>query len=170
MSSLFNHLFIPLVILLIFSDKLKLDLRKITALSFFGILLDADIFLIHRASLHNIFILVIPFLAFIFIKDRREVSGIILFYLASALILDIFDGGVYLLYPFYNNVFFARIEIWFIHSIIPVLDYGISKNIMNNGRGEPMISSENIGVSVIIMVFILILFIRSRYKTKEEKD
>ncbi len=166
MSSLFNHIFIPFVILFIFADKLKLDLKKIAIFSFFGIFLDFDIFLFHRASFHNIFILIIPLLAFIFMKDK-ETPGIIFFYLASALILDIFDGGVYLFYPFYDNVFFARTEIWFHHGFMPVLDYGISKNIMNNGRNEPMISSENFAVSVILLVFILISFIWSRGKPED---
>jgi hypothetical protein len=31
--------------------------------------------------------------------------GIICFYLASYLILDLFTGGIFLFYPVYNNVF-----------------------------------------------------------------
>ncbi len=157
MSSLFSHIFIPLAILFIFSDKLKLDRGKIVALSVFGILPDADIFLFHRASFHNIFILTIPFLVFIFIKYRRDISGMISFYLASHLILDIFDGGVFLLYPFYRRVFFASIEVWFSHKhVMPIIDYGISWHIMNNGISEPMISSENIGIAVLLTIFILL--------------
>jgi len=155
MSSLFSHVFISVAILLIFSKELKLDPRKIFVLSFFAILPDADaIFLPHRAMLHNVLIVLIPLLLFILVKSKREVFGIILFFLASHLLLDLFDGGIFLFYPFYDSVFFARIELQFtMDTIKPVLDYGISNHIMNNGRGEPMISSENIGTALLLMVF-----------------
>ncbi len=153
MSTLFNHVFIPVAILLIFSKELKLDPRKILFLSFFAVLPDADaIFLPHRAVLHNVLIVLIPLLLFILVKSKREVFGIILFFVASHLLLDLFDGGIFLFYPFYDSVFFAHIELLFsMETIKPVLDYGISDRIMNNGRGEPMISSENIGTAVLLL-------------------
>jgi hypothetical protein len=159
MSAPFSHIFIPLAILFIFSDELKLDPRKIVALSFFGALPDIDIFSFHRADLHNIFILVIPLLVFIFTR-YKEISGIICFYLASHLILDIFDGGIYLLYPFYNNVFFANVVIGFseANTIIPNIEYGISNHIMSN-MGEPIMSSENSGIAILLIMFMLIKLI-----------
>jgi hypothetical protein len=152
MSALFTHIFIPVVLLLIFSKKIGLDPKKIVGLSFFSILPDADAFLQpHRALLHNAFILVIPILLFIFLKSRRDITGIICFYLASHLILDLFNGGIFLFYPYYNNVFFARAELWLVQgNFNPVLDYGISDRIM--GTAEPVISSENIGISILLMV------------------
>lgn len=164
MSSLFNHIFIPLAILFIFSNRLKLDPKKIIILSFFGILPDMDIFLFHRASFHNIFVLLIPLLIFIIIKNRRDISGIICFYMISHVILDAFNGGAFLLYPFYHKVFFVNIEVIFNHgSITHILDYGISRRIVSNGIDEPMISSENIGVAILLMIFALV---QSQYKTK----
>jgi len=162
MSTLFNHVFIPVAILLIFSKELKLDPRKILILSFFAVLPDADaIFLPHRAVLHNFLFVVIPLLLFILVKSRREVFGIIFFFLTSHLLLDLFDGGIFLFYPFYDGVFFAHIELLFtMDTIKPVLDYGISDRIMNNGRGEPMISSENIGTAVLLMVFAVMRAVR----------
>ena len=128
------------------------------ALSFFGILPDADVLVsIHRAFLHNIFILlIVPLVIFVFIKDIK-IYGIITFYLMSHLILDIFNGGIFLLYPLYDSVFFSRIEIWF-HSgdIIPVIYYGISDKIVPMGKGEPMISSENIGVAILLIITVLV--------------
>ena len=166
MSSLFSHIFIPIVILLILSNRLKLDPRKIVLLSPFGILPDADIFLFHRASLHNIFILFIPLLAFIFIKNRRDIFGIICFYLMSHIILDIFNGGIYILYPFYEKVFFIHTEIIFnYNNIIPIIDYGIGNDIMNNGISEPMISSENIGISILLIISALI---QNRYNARKK--
>jgi hypothetical protein len=153
MSTLFNHVFIPLAILLIFSKELKLDPRKILFLSFFAMLPDADaIFLPHRAVHHNVLVVVFPLLLFILMKSKREVLGIIFFFLASHLLLDLFDGGIFLFYPFYDSVFYAHVELLFtMETIKPVIDYGISYRIMNNGRGEPMISSENIGTAVLLL-------------------
>lgn len=167
MSSLFNHIFIPITILLIFSKRLKIDPKNIILLSFFGILPDADIFLFHRATLHNIFILVVPILIFIFMKDMREISGIICFYLGSHLLLDIFDGGIFLLYPFYNNVFYFVIELIFNNGII--FNMGISRHIIDMRTiGEPMISSENIGVAVLLIIILLISVIMS-YNEKNKR-
>lgn len=168
MSSIFSHIFIPLVILIIFSDKLKLDPKKIITLSFFGILPDADaLIFIHRESFHNIFILVIPLLIFIFVKDVK-ISGIISFYLLSHLILDIFNGGVFLLYPFYDGVLFSRTEIWFTNGdIIPTLYYGIGEKIVSMSTtriGEPMISSENVGTAILLIIIVLLSIVRNRYE------
>ena len=165
MSSLFNHIFIPVVILILFSKKLKLNTREVIAISFFAILPDIDsiFFLLklsslplHRILFHNVFILIIPFLCYIFIKSRREVFGIICFYLTSHLILDLFTGGIFLFYPVYNNVFFANVEL--LYNFKPVLEYGISNKIMNlnMGRGEPVISSENVAIAILIALVIML--------------
>ncbi len=162
MSSLFSHIFIPVVILLLFSEKLKLNPRDLISLSFFAVLPDADsLFLVfklspislHRVLFHNVFILVIPLLLFILVKSKRQVFGIICFYLISHLVLDLFTGGIFLFYPVYDKVFFAHAEILFENSsFIPVLNYGISDKIMNMGIGEPAISSENIAVAVLLII------------------
>jgi hypothetical protein len=124
---------------------------------------DIDILTDHRASFHNIFILVIPILIFVFIRDIK-IAGIISFYLISHLVLDIFNGGIFLLYPFYDGVFFSRIDMWFSNSgVTTTLDYGISKNIMST-KGEPMISSENIGTAILLIIFILVSTITRWYK------
>lgn len=131
---------------------------------------DADIFLFHRATLHNIFILVVPVLIFIFIKDRKikEVAGIICFYLGSHLLLDIFDGGIFLLYPFYNKVFYSAIELVFNDGII--FNVGISNRIVDMRTvGEPMISSENFGVAVLLMIVVLISIVM-KMKNKTSKN
>ncbi len=158
MSSLFSHIFISVVILLMFSSRLGLDSKKIIILSPFSILPDIDIFSFHRALLHNIFIPFIPFLIFL-IKSRRDIYGIICFFLLSHIILDMFDGGIYLLYPFYYKIFFVHIEIIFRNNdIIPIMDYGISNKIMS-GATEPMISSENVGIVMLLIGIVMFLII-----------
>ncbi|CAG0998569.1 hypothetical protein METP2_03095 [Methanosarcinales archaeon] len=162
MSSLFNHIFIPVAILFLFSKKLKLNPTEVITLSFFAALPDADsLFFVlkfsptplHRVLFHNVFIVIIPLLLLIFVKKRRQVSGIICFYLTSHLILDLFTGGISLFYPIYHDIFFVHAELLFTDgSFIPALEYGISDRIMNMGIGEPAISSENIAASVLLII------------------
>lgn len=173
MSSLVSHIFIPLAILFIFSEKLEIDKRYIVILCLFGILPDTDIFLFHRATFHNIFFLAIPILVLMFSKENRNISGIISFYIGSHLLLDIFDGGIFLLYPLYHDVFFIHSEFWFnngsIHGLekgfVPILNYGMSNhvvNIVNSWAGEPMISSENMGILVLLAIFLVICMIKRK--------
>jgi len=167
MSSLFSHVFISIAILLIFSKELKLAPRNILVLSFFAVLPDADaIFLPHRALLHNVLIILIPLLFYFLVKSKREVFGIIFFFLASHLLLDFFDGGIFLLFPFYDKVVFGHVELLFnTETIKPVLDFGISDHIINNGPGEPMISSENIGTALLVIIFwVICAMTRNRAK------
>ena len=156
MSSLFNHAFIPITILLIFADKLNINTRYILILGLFAVLPDIDIYFHHRASFHNIFILILPVLAFIFIN--REISGIISFYFISHIILDIFNGGVSLLYPFYKSVLFVRADIRFGDNIFT---YGINNKVINMPNiGESIISSENFGIIILLMIIILVFIIK----------
>lgn len=158
MSSLFNHAFIPITILLIFSGKLKINPKNILILGFFAIFPDIDIYFNHRASFHNIFILIIPILILIFFRNKIEISGIISFYLISHIILDIFNGGVLLLYPFYNDVLFVRTDIQFGNNIF---NYGINDKIINIPKiGESIISSENIGTLILLLIIILVIIIK----------
>lgn len=164
MSSLFAHIFIPAVVLLLYSKKLGIGPKKAMALSFFAALPDLDhIFLSNRATLHNVFLVLIPLLLFVLIKRRKDISGIICFYLASHLILDLFNGGLYLLYPVYNKVFFARAELLFNHgNFMSVLDYGMSdkigagSKIINMSKWGTMVSSENIGSAILFIAVAMI--------------
>jgi len=173
MSSPLDHIIIPVAILLLFSKKLKLNQREVIALSFFAVLPDIDSIFgsnsipLHRVLFHNIFIVIIPLLFFMFAKSKREVFGIICFYLTSHLILDLFTGGIFLFYPVYNNVFYAQVELLLSHSgLMPVLEYGISNKIMNDGIGEPAISSENVAFAILLIICAAISAIVIHRKTE----
>ena len=170
MSSLFSHVFIPLAILFIFSEKLKLNKKNILILSFFSILPDTDAYVfIHRASVHNIFILIIPILMFVILKNK-EISGVAAFYLISHIILDIFNGGVYVLYPLYDNVFFLRAELLFNDgNMMSVIYYGIRDEIVPIRIGEPVISSENVGTMILLTIISLLSVIRYMSNIKSVK-
>ena len=82
--------------------------------------------------------------------------------------LDIFDGGIFLLYPFYNGVFYSVIELIFEKGI--TFNIGISNDIIDMRRiGEPMISSENFGVAILLLIVILISIIIKREDIKKKK-
>lgn len=149
---MFSHLFISVVILLLLAGTLRLDNRNVLVLSIFAVMPDLDAILLpHRAMFHNIFILIIPVVLLIVVTSRRDVFGIITFYLAAHLILDMFNGGIFLFYPLLEKVFYASAELRFGMDGFPhVLDMGISNTIKNNGMGEPIISSENVGTIVVL--------------------
>ncbi len=160
MSSLLSHILIPLAILFMFSRSLNIDPKTIIVLSIFGTFPDSDIVLLHRATFHNIFVLMIPAIAFIFLR-RKEIL-VIGFYIASHLILDIFNGGIYLLYPFYQDVFFSRVEVFINeHNISYIFDYGIHDKIANIRGKESLVSSENAAVIILIIVLLFVKWIIS---------
>ena len=166
MSYVFSHAFIPLAILFIFSRQLIFNQKNIVILSFFGILPDFDVIFLHRMTFHNIFILIIPLLFLIFTR-KKEIAFIVSFYLFSHLILDLFNGGISVLYPFYNNIYFINAEImssYNVHSIMYALNYGIRGDFISNvakvGNGYGIVSSENFGIAILLMIMILISFIK----------
>lgn len=174
MSYIFSHIFIPLAILFIFSDKLKLDKKKIIMLSFVGILPDLDVIFFHRMSFHNIFIILPILIIFLvrIIEKKDSIAGIVCFYLVSHLILDIFNGGISALYPFYDGIFFINAEIrssYNIDGMMYTLNYGIKGDFVNNiakaGNGYGIVSSENFGIIVLLIIIILTVFIKDKIKT-----
>ena len=165
MSYVFSHAFIPLSILFIFSNKLNLNPRYIIYLSIFGIFPDFDAIFLHRYTFHNIFILVIPILVFIFIKDFRQISGMITYYLSSHLILDMFNGGISVLYPFNNKILFLNAEIvqtYNLKTITFLTNYGFTDKVVetiSNNSVYGIVSSENIGIIVLLLIMTLIYIV-----------
>jgi hypothetical protein len=45
------------------------------------------------------------------------------------------------------------------------MDYGISNKIMNNGIAEPMISSENVGIVILLIISAVVHNIWRKEKT-----
>ena len=124
-------------------------------------------------SLYDKWLSNIPLLFLIFTK-KREIGFIVSFYLLSHLILDIFNGGISVLYPFYNGIFFINAEImssFNVDGLMYILNYGIKGDFVNNvikaGNGYGIVSSENVGIAILLMIMILISFIKSRYEHKE---
>lgn len=110
MSDAFIHLIVPLLILLILIND---ERRKyVFVLLPFAIFPDLDLFVEHRALLHNIFIPLTMIIASIWTSKRsRLIILIASAYILSHIMLDIFNSGVYILYPVYNKTFLINIEL-----------------------------------------------------------
>ena len=163
MSSLLTHILIPLFILLIFSEQLKLSKKVITLLSFFAIFPDIDIFHFHRSFLHNIFILIIPIIIYIFWKDIKF-SFIMGYYMISHMILDTFNNGVSLLYPVYDKFLYFVIGLTYEGDIKPIFKFGIQSTMTTDYVKFPMISSENSATVLLLIIMFCILLI-SKHKS-----
>lgn len=98
-------------------------------------------------------------LTYVLVKDKN--FGVMCFYLMSHLVLDIFNGGIFALYPFYDNVFYTRIDIFFNQgNFRPIIDYGISNKIENMGKGEGLVSSENFAIVILFTIILMSLAIK----------
>lgn len=170
MSYIFSHIFFPLAILLILSDKLKLNKKYIVLFSFVGILPDLDVILFHRLSFHNIFV-IIPILFILLATKKDNIAYIVGFYLISHLVLDLFNGGIATFYPFYDGIFYINTEIrssYEIDNMMYTLNYGIKYDFINNisksGNGYGIISSENFGIIILLIIMFLVTFVKDKIK------
>ena len=94
MANASMHIIVPMLILLIFYD----DIRSILMLLPISLFPYLDYFLVHRGTLHNIFIPIC--LVMFYLKTKSQKIAIALVYLSSHLFLDVFDMGIIPFYPF----------------------------------------------------------------------
>lgn len=119
------HLIVPLLILLITARKEHYKL--VLLLLPLAVISDFDTFVTqHRALLHNIFIPIFLFLSSLISKEKGTILMISGVYFATHVVMDIFDGGVVLFYPFYNQMAFVDASLQMDHGykLIWTLDYG----------------------------------------------
>ena len=162
MSSTFTHIFIPLIILIVFSDKLGLSKKMILALSIISIFPDIDVFLFHRATLHNVFIFIIPLIIYIIFKNIKMI-GIIAYYLFSHILLDVFNHGVFVLYPLYNKTLNIIAGISYENSNVSFIFNTFSDDRLVNRFFEvAMVSSENVATFILILIPMIIILIKHK--------
>lgn len=155
------------------------DLKPALFLLPFGLLSDFDSFIgVHRATLHNMFIIFIPLLLWIIIK-RLEVNTIKdkYFFFASLLLafhifLDAFYNGVFLFYPFseksYNLEFWFGLKetglsalfTWIIPGSIGEIEYVITPS-----SAVPEIPIIGSGTELVVLIFAVLTFFL-RFKVK----
>lgn len=157
-----THLILPLLILL----AARQDPRLVIPLSFFAILPDLDSIVgIHRATLHNIFVILVIPLAFIFWAKLRKpqllLPGlIVLFYLVSHAILDM--NGISLLYPIYHEVLFLRPALNL--QTDPEFDFDL---VIDYGMEEPIASTEYVFISDLGFAYMLLFILLTAVFRKE---
>ncbi|MFC1786929.1 hypothetical protein ACFLY8_02720 [Halobacteriota archaeon] len=94
MANASMHIIVPMLMLFIFYDDIRSTLMLLPA----SLFPDLDYFLVHRGTLHNIFIPLC--LLMLYLKSRSQKITIALVYLSSHLFLDIFNMGIIPFYPF----------------------------------------------------------------------
>jgi membrane-bound metal-dependent hydrolase YbcI (DUF457 family) len=165
------HLIVPLLALLIAGRKE--DHKYIFLLLPLAVLPDIDTFAVeHRALLHNIFIPAILFFLGLSIKKMRVIFFIAGVYFISHVILDMFDGGVVLFYPVYNEMAFinASLEMSIGNQLSWKFDYGF----VGFDEGWKIAHgyiSDSIGTGSMVFVFIAGIWAayRNRLFEKETK-
>ncbi len=147
MDSVFHFIF-PLIIALAARVHLKHGLLWVLGLSLATVLLDLDVFFVHRATFHNLFVtLLLPavLVALAFQYEKRgtkykTLSLLLLLFLFSHTILDMgTESGVQLLYPFSDQVY--------------QFTGGVSVNLP---AGEGYLLS-GLGISLMLYFFLLLL-------------
>ncbi|MHC1611066.1 MAG: metal-dependent hydrolase [Candidatus Methanospirareceae archaeon] len=149
------------------------DLKPALLLLPFGLLSDLDSLIgVHRATLHNLFIIFIPLLIMIAlknlkisrIKERYFIFASLL--LASHIFLDAFYNGVFLFYPFieesYNPLFWfglterglSLLFRWMVPGKVGELQY-----VTTPCPSVPEIPIIESGIELIIFIFALITFV-----------
>lgn len=164
MDSLFHFLF-PVITALAAKVHVKHRLRYILIAGALTILIDLDHFIgIERATFHNVFItlllpIILIFLAFSF-KTKYNFKGfsiLLLIFLSSHLVLDLFSGSIALFYPFSSNYFSFGFDVK-----IPLESKFVSEGYL--------ISSLGVGILIyFIMIFLPCLFLDDIIEIMEKK-
>lgn len=113
MDSVFHFIF-PLIIALAARIHLRHGIAWVLGMALATVLLDLDVFFIHRATFHNLFLVLLLPIALSFIAFKCEKRGtkyktlslVLLLFLFSHTILDMgTEAGVQLLYPLSDQVY-----------------------------------------------------------------
>jgi membrane-bound metal-dependent hydrolase YbcI (DUF457 family) len=149
------------------------DLKPALLLLPFGLLSDLDSYIgVHRATLHNLFIIFVPVLVMIglkrvkvtAVKDKYFILASLL--LASHILLDSFYNGAFLLYPLsdksYNPQFWfgltetglSMIFTWIVPGKVGELVY-----VTRPTPGVPEIPIISSGIELVIVIFAVLTFV-----------
>ncbi|RLI74448.1 hypothetical protein DRO97_05875 [Archaeoglobales archaeon] len=175
MSSIGLHLAITLFLLASFlrDDKFKTALLLLP----FGLLSDLDSFVgIHRATLHNLFVVFIPLFLMVIlkflnvkIKDRYFILASLLLF--SHIFFDAFYNGVFLFYPFskesYNLMFWFGLKETGLNLIFNLKIPGKVGEVVYVVTPTPSVPEIPIiesGTELLILIFSFIAFFLRFYK------
>jgi membrane-bound metal-dependent hydrolase YbcI (DUF457 family) len=162
MDSMFHFVF-PLIVALAAKVHLKHGLEWVIGLSLATVLMDLDVFMVHRATLHNLFVVVLIPVIFFLIALKYEKRGskyktlslVLLLFLFSHTLLDMgTEAGVQLFYPLSSEVY--------------QFNWGISVG-LPPGQGY-LISGLGISLLMYFFVLLLVLFVEDfvKYLAKDK--
>jgi len=155
------------------------DFKPALGLLPFGLLSDFDSFIgVHRATLHNLFIIFIPLLLLVILrslkvnttKDKYFIFASLL--LAFHIFLDAFYNGVFLFYPFseksYDLEFWFGLKetglsalfMWMVPGNVGEIEYVITPS-----PSVPEIPIIGSGTELVVLIFALLTFLL-RFKIK----
>ena len=169
MPDLIVHILIPITALLLFYDKRYRNYVILLApLAIFPDLDHVSTAMLPRALFHNVFILVPTTVLALFFYGTRDMNNrndvrnllyniaiIATFYLLSHLILDSFNGGVALFYPFSTHIYPFVFDLVYQggRSVVPVIGVDIKEP--NFARAEGVTS---LGAGIALTFFVGALF------------
>jgi membrane-bound metal-dependent hydrolase YbcI (DUF457 family) len=149
------------------------DLKPALLLLPFGLISDLDSFIgVHRGTLHNIFIILIPLLVLVVLKrfkagttkDRYFFFASLL--LASHIALDAFYNGVFLFYPVveksYNPEFWFGLTETGLHVIFTWIvpgNVGELLYVITPRPAVPEIPIIGSGIELVILIFAVLTFV-----------
>ncbi|MCD4844451.1 MAG: metal-dependent hydrolase [Methanosarcinales archaeon] len=169
------HILLPLLAMFVvtYSEKTSEKMKYMIFLLPLALMPDLDhFFFMHRMLLHNIFIPLIFIIASIIITDPRVkfAARVGFVYVASHIILDMFSGGVALLYPLSHNIFFIQAELLFDKGFSWVLDCGMTPYSIEwaLAKGSVITSTSSAAILIVGLSAICILY-RARYSKQQEK-
>ncbi|MHC1635893.1 MAG: hypothetical protein ACXQTS_04630 [Candidatus Methanospirareceae archaeon] len=88
------------ITLFIIASCLREEERKVAvALAPFGLLCDLDVLFVHRATLHNVFVVFFPIVIMAIRRKKSKYLSLATLLLASHIFMDAFHNGVFLFYP-----------------------------------------------------------------------
>lgn len=155
-----THLVLPILLLL----SARLDPKLVVPLSFFALFPDFDSIVgVHRATLHNLFVVAaIPLAFLVWAKLRNErfvLPGlIVLFYLLSHVVLDL--GGVALLYPMVSEAFYLKPMIGFHTEPSFRFDFSVDYGLEELAQTSDYLFVSNLGFGYLFLLLLLAIVFR----------
>jgi len=158
MSDIATHLFVPLLILIVIFGTSKY--KYIFALLPLSILPDLDLFYAHRALLHNLFIPLALLIAYKYASEKTKYvflfGGLFLF---SHTLLDVFNGGVSILYPIYPNTFVIKAELLVNNNfdIYPFIDIGFKDIPIHCAKWTELPVFSSSGFCIVLLTGLIVI-------------
>ncbi len=158
------HLAITLFI--IASCMSEAELKPAVGLIPFGLLCDLDSVVgVHRATLHNLFVVLIPVVIMAIRRERSKFLSLATLLLAAHVFMDAFYNGVFLLYPFSQESYSLKFWLGLTDNGFGLLFYtlipgkvGEVEYVVKPSPSIPEIGIIGDGTELVILIFAVLSF------------